>query len=106
MRLARVGYLKKRSLQRLLRQTFEIQEENKERERSNKAIRAILDALVKYPTEPATHVTSIVPVNSESVDCPVRVDVGLRREAPPVDFPCSWNSQVFELPRSLDRCEE
>jgi hypothetical protein len=52
MHLARVGNIKKRSLQRLLRQSFEIQEENTEREQSRKVIRAILDALAKYPGEP------------------------------------------------------
>jgi hypothetical protein len=43
---------RKRSLERLLRRTYEIQEDNRERERSRKAIRAIIDALAKYPTEP------------------------------------------------------
>jgi hypothetical protein len=52
MHLARVGYIKKRSLERLLRQSFQIQEQNEERDRSLKAIRAILDALAKYPGEP------------------------------------------------------
>jgi hypothetical protein len=68
--MARVGNLdhhpgpRKRSLQRLLRQTFEIQEENRERERTQKAVRAILDALVKYPTEPG---------HACYIDCPCQL---------------------------------
>jgi hypothetical protein len=50
--VARSGYLRQRSLQRLLRNTYQTQEENKERERSHEVIRAILDALAKYPGEP------------------------------------------------------
>jgi hypothetical protein len=64
MRLARVGYLKKRSLQRLLRQTYETQEQIREREQSHKAIRAILAALAKYPTEPG---------HACYIDCPCQL---------------------------------
>jgi hypothetical protein len=50
--MARGWYLRKRSLQRLLRNTYETQEEIRQREQSLKAIRAILAALAKYPHEP------------------------------------------------------
>jgi hypothetical protein len=43
------SYRHKRSLQRLLRKVFEIQEENKEVARSRKVISDILTALAKYP---------------------------------------------------------
>jgi hypothetical protein len=46
------SYRHKRSLQRLLRKVFEIQEENKEVARSRKVISDILTALAKYPGEP------------------------------------------------------
>jgi hypothetical protein len=65
--VARVGNIdhhpgpRKRSLERLLRKSFEIQEENEERNRSLKAIRAILDALAKYPDEPG---------HACGIDCP------------------------------------
>jgi hypothetical protein len=43
---------RKRSLEKLLRRTFEIQEDKEEQDRSRKAVRAILYALAKFPNEP------------------------------------------------------
>jgi hypothetical protein len=72
--MARVGDLdhhpgpRKRSLEKLLRRTFEIQEDKEEQDRSRKAVRAILDALAKYYWEPG---------HACFIDCPCQ-----KREKP------------------------